>query len=71
PLEQSEGRFLFIGIAGVTVQATAEGRFLSMGDGNPQMEATAEGRLYNHSPRSACLPGVSCGRRIYRRRAVV
>jgi len=25
-LEQSEGRFLFIGIAGVTVQATAEER---------------------------------------------
>ena len=41
------------------------------GDGNPQMEATAEGRLYNHSPRLASLPGVSCGRRIYRRRAVV
>ena len=32
------------------------------GDGNPQMEATAEGRLYNHSPRLACLPGVSCER---------
>ena len=26
------------------------------------MEATAEGRLYNHSPRLASLPGVSCGR---------
>ena len=26
------------------------------------MKATAEGRLYNHSPRLACLPGVSCGR---------
>ena len=25
-------------------------------------KATAEGRLYNHSPRLACLPGVSCGR---------
>ena len=35
---------------------------LSMGDGNPQMKATAEGQLYNHSPRLACLPGVSCGR---------
>ena len=33
---------------------------LSMGDGNPMAKATAEGRLYNHSPRLACLPGVSC-----------
>ena len=32
------------------------------GNGNPKMEATAEGRLYNHSPRLACLPGVSCER---------
>ncbi len=32
------------------------------GDGNSMTEATAEGRLYNHSPRLACLPGVSCGR---------
>ena len=32
------------------------------GDGNPMTKATAEGRLYNHSPRLACLPGVSCGR---------
>ena len=38
-----------------------DGGFIN-GDGNPQMEATAEGRLYNHSPRLACLPGVSCGR---------
>ena len=37
-------------------------RFLSMGDGNSMTKATAEGRLYNHSPRLACLPGVSCGR---------
>ena len=44
---------------------------LSTGDGNPMTKATAEERLYNHSPRLACLPGVSCGRRIYRRRAVV
>ena len=42
-------------------EATAEGCFFK-GDGNPQMEATAEGRLYNHSPRLASLPGVSCGR---------
>jgi hypothetical protein len=35
---------------------------LSMGDGNPMAKATAEGRLYNHSPRLASLPGVSCGR---------
>uniref|UniRef100_UPI004028FF5B hypothetical protein n=1 Tax=Candidatus Limisoma sp. TaxID=3076476 RepID=UPI004028FF5B len=61
----------FNGDGNSMMEATAEGRFLSMGDGNPQMEATAEGRLYNHSPRLACLPGVSCGRRIYRRRAVV
>ena len=53
------------------MEATAEGRFLSTGDGNPMTKATAEGRLYNHSPRLASLPGVSCGRRIYRRRAVV
>ena len=32
------------------------------GDGNSMTKATAEGRLYNHSPRLACLPGVSCGR---------
>ena len=32
------------------------------GDGNPMTKATAEGRLCNHSPRLACLPGVSCGR---------
>ena len=38
-----------------------DGGFIN-GDGNPQMEATAEGRLYNHSPRLASLPGVSCGR---------
>ena len=38
---------------------------------NQMAGATAEGRLYNHSPRLACLPGVSSGRRIYRRRAVV
>jgi hypothetical protein len=38
---------------------------------NQMARATAEGRLYNHSPRLACLPGVSSGRRIYRRRAVV
>jgi len=69
-LEQSEGRFLFIGIACVTVQATAEGCFFK-GDGNPQMEATAEGRLYNHSPRLACLPGAVAEELIYRRRAVV
>ena len=36
-----------------------DGGFIN-GDGNPQMEATAEGRLYNHSPRLASLPGVSC-----------
>ena len=38
-----------------------DGGFIN-GDGNPKMEATAEGRLYNHSPRLASLPGVSCGR---------
>ena len=36
--------------------------FYQWGDGNPMAKATAEGRLYNHSPRLACLPGVSCGR---------
>ena len=41
------------------------------GDGNQKAKATAEGRLYNHSPRLACLPGVSRGIIIYRRRAVV
>ena len=38
---------------------------------NQMARATAEGRLYNHSPRLACLPGVSRGIIIYRRRAVV
>ena len=41
------------------------------GDGNQKAMATAEGRLCNHSPRLACLPGVSRGIIIYRRRAVV
>ena len=41
------------------------------GDGNQKAMATAEGWLYNHSPRLACLPGVSRGIIIYRRRAVV
>ena len=41
------------------------------GDGNQNAMATAEGRLCNHSPRLACLPGVSRGIIIYRRRAVV
>ena len=47
------------------------GRFFCDGDGNQKAKATAEGRLYNHSPRLACLPGVSRGIIIYRRRAVV
>ena len=48
------------------------GRFFGGdGDGNQKAKATAEGRLYNHSPRLACLPGVSRGIIIYRRRAVV
>ena len=38
-----------------------DGGFIN-GDGNSMTKATAEGRLYNHSPRLACLPGVSCGR---------
>ena len=41
------------------------------GDGNQKAMATAEGRLCNHSSRLACLPGVSRGIIIYRRRAVV
>ena len=38
-----------------------DGGFIN-GNGNSMTKATAEGRLYNHSPRLACLPGVSCGR---------
>ena len=38
-----------------------DGGFIN-GDGNSMTKATAEGRLYNHSPRLACLPGVSCER---------
>jgi len=40
-------------------KATAKVRFLR--DSGSVAEATAEGRLYNHSPRLACLPGVSRG----------
>ena len=60
----------FLGDAPRRWRIPMENGFIN-GDGNSKMEATAEGRLYNHSPRLACLPGVSCGRRIYRRKAVV
>ena len=56
----------------VLTYITALRRFIfGDGDGNQKAKATAEGRLYNHSPRLACLPGVSRGIIIYRRRAVV
>ena len=59
----------------VLTYITALRRFLGDGfcdgDGNQMGKATVEGWLYNHSPRLACLPGVSRGIIIYRRRAVV
>ena len=53
----------------VPLMHTDVGRFFC--DSNQKAKATAEWRLYNHSPRLACLPGVSRGIIIYRRRAVV